>query len=161
GRAVALNPGTHVLRLEADHRVATTTSIVVREGEKVRVANVRLEPAPRIGLVRVDRPVPVSVYVTGAIGIVALGTFGAFAIAGKSQETDLRNRNCSPSCPKSETDAVKAKYLAADVSLGVGVLAFAAATYLFVTRPRIVTSAWFLAPEPLAHGSVVDAVGTF
>ena len=71
-------------------------------------------------------------YALAGVGAVALGSFAFFAVTGKSDENDLRDR-CSPNCPESDVDSVRTKYLVADISLGVGIASLGAATFLFVT----------------------------
>ena len=74
-------------------------------------------------------------YGLAGLGAAALGSFAFFAITGKSDENDLHD-SCSPNCPEDDVDAVRTKYLVADISLGVGIASLGAATWLFfVTSP--------------------------
>lgn len=83
------------------------------------------------------RPIPVAVYALGGAGIAAVGAFAVFALSGRSQENELRDRGCEPYCPKSETDEVKQKYLIGDIFLAVGLVSAGAATWLYLKRPEV------------------------
>jgi hypothetical protein len=81
-------------------------------------------------------PVPLSSWILGGLGLVALGSFAAFASIGKSKEKDLMG-SCAPKCEETEVVKMERSYLMADISLGVGVVAVGAAAVLFFTRkPR-------------------------
>ena len=88
------------------------------------------EPAPPPA----ERPVPAAVWVLGGVGVAALASFAGFAVAGASQRDDLKS-SCEPLCASGDVSKVRTKLVVADVSLGVGIVALGAATYLFVTRP--------------------------
>ena len=77
----------------------------------------------------------------------AAASFAYFAITGHSSFNQLEQ--CKPNCSRSDVRDVRTKYLMADVSLGVSVVALAAAGYLLLRS----------APErPVASGSVSLAV---
>jgi hypothetical protein len=142
GRAIALDPGEHDLRVVALDGRSATAKLVALEGQKNRLVRLDLpaaapstEPAPEEPApVPTDHTssVPTAAWVLGGVGVVALGSFGYFALRGKSRENDLEER-CAPNCSDSEADELFRNYLIADISLGVGVAALGAATYLVVT----------------------------
>jgi hypothetical protein len=101
---------------------------VSTEGAQVR-DGVAPSPPPVV-----HRPVPVSVYVLGGVGALALGSFGYFGLAGRSEYFDLKGA-CGPDCTKSMVSSAHTKLLVADVSLGVSLIALGSAAYLFLTRP--------------------------
>ena len=105
-------------------------------------------------------------YVLGGVGVAAVGTSLLLANWG-SKDNELLDR-CAPNCEPSSVDHVKALYLAADISLGVGIVAIAGATWVFVSelnegRPVApqATAAYHLDVRPVASGAVAQLGGTF
>ena len=140
GQSVELNPGKYVFRFEAAGSPEVSREILLRAGELNRVVAVELEgvapkpapkpePPPRAAATR-PLVLPIALFATGAF---ALGSFATFGAIGLSQESDLEQR-CAPACDQAELDSVRTKYLIADVSLGVGVVALIAGGY-FLFRP--------------------------
>ncbi|HLK39996.1 MAG TPA: hypothetical protein VKU41_24740 [Polyangiaceae bacterium] len=70
-------------------------------------------------------------YVVGGAGLAAVGA-GALLVYWGRQDNDLLSK-CTPLCQPTSVEHVKTLYLAADVSLGVGVAALGVATWLFAT----------------------------
>ena len=82
------------------------------------------------------RPTPRAVYyLLGGTAVGAVG-FAVFAGLGKGEQGDLE-KSCSPFCASADTDSVNNKYLAADISLGLGVAALVAAGIVYFTRPKV------------------------
>jgi hypothetical protein len=70
-------------------------------------------------------------YVIGAAGLAGVGGYGLFVSWGRKDNAALAQ--CAPSCPPESVNHIRKLYLAADVSLGVGIAALgAAATWLIV-----------------------------
>ncbi len=67
--------------------------------------------------------------------MAALGSFTYFAISGSSEKSDLRAR-CGSRCSDAEVASLKTRYILADVSLGVGIVALGVATYLWLTHGK-------------------------
>jgi hypothetical protein len=152
GKAMEVDPGNHTFKIEAPDSVPASVDILAREGEKLRVVRVELqstkkpvvppkppvtEPKPNPNPNNGDRqrPIPTSVYAAAGIGVVAAAGFTVFAISGSSGKSDLEP--CKPECSADEIGSVRTKFIVADVFLGVSVVALAAATYLFLTRPSV------------------------
>jgi hypothetical protein len=175
GTLIELDPGAHVVRVDMTNRPPVEVRVVFGSGEKNRtivltMANAPAPPkpkgaetpatAPPPAAPQPSRGLPAATYVFGAVGLVALGSFGYFAIRGKSDADHLRS-TCVPGCETSDVNAVHTKLLAADVSLGVGVVSLAAATFFALTRGRpspttpASGSAWELrvAPRGAAGGT--------
>jgi hypothetical protein len=104
-------------------------------------------------------------YVIGGAGVASLGASLALATWGR-QDDELLAR-CAPNCRRESVDHVKNLYFAADISLGVGVLALGAATYLYVasqpgsddpTRDR---SAVAVDVKPIRSGGFATLEGSF
>src|SRR5262249_40486702 len=81
------------------------------------------------------RPTAGTVYALGGVGVAALGVFSGFAISGLSARGDLDEKNCRPNCPEADLDVVRGRFLVADISLGVSVVALGAATLVYLMRP--------------------------
>jgi|SRR5579859_830194 len=68
----------------------------------------------------------VAPYVVGAVGLAGIGAFGLFTYWGRMDNQKLSD--CAPYCAPSSVDHIRKMYLAADVSLGVGIAGLGAAT---------------------------------
>jgi hypothetical protein len=144
GRPIELDPGEHVVRVDA-HGQQAKESILVAEGEKSRTITFKLPkpkavapppppPAPPIA----TRPVQWPTYVFGGMGIIAAGIFAGFALSGDSVYRDLER--CRPGCDPSLVDEARGRYVAADVALGVSLVAVGVAVGAFLLRPRVYVS---------------------
>jgi len=171
GSAVALDPGAHVFRFEYAGEEPIERRVLVRVGEKNRRVAVSFAapetetPPGTPGPVQADSGKGLNKrtvsYVLGGVGAVALGSFAFFALSGKSDENELGDR-CSPNCPDSDVDAVRTKYLVADISLGIGVVALGAGTWFFVSslkdgKPKSVG----VAVRPTRGGALVGITRRF
>lgn len=146
GAPVAIDPGKHVFRFSA--RGATYEErLLVREGEKKKRIVAKLD-APRVEPQGAEaRPTPAGVFLFGGASIVALGIAAGFAMDGLAKRADLDE--CRPRCAPGDVDAMSARFTVADVALGAGVVAAAAAAYLFFTRPAASRARPYAAPGGL------------
>jgi hypothetical protein len=73
------------------------------------------------------------VWVLAGVGVVALGSFGYFGISGHARASDLKD-GCgqTKTCDPADVDSARSKYLVADVSLGIGVVALGAAAAVWL-----------------------------
>lgn len=148
GRATELDPGKYHLRFVLADGSELTVDIVVREAEKNRLVQVRVEqeakveaptPAPKSAApgpppAPVSSGPPVAAWVATGVAVAGFATFGTFALLGNKDKQDLED--CKPSCPESERstrDGLKTKFLVADIGLGVGAASAVLATVLFIT----------------------------
>lgn len=141
GRALAVDPGEHVVEV---HTPDATRSerVLVREGEKRRPLAFTVAAAPPAAApppVKIEprasrRPIPTLGWILGGTSALALASFAGFATAGFVMQSD-RDATCSPHCPQADVDAVKRRYLVADISLGVAVLAAAGFGWVILARP--------------------------
>jgi hypothetical protein len=142
GKPFPLDPGNHTFVFEADGAAPAENLVPLREGEKNRKITVTLAPPPASpsgeGAKGSDRPIPIGVWIFGGATVVALGTSAFFAIDGLGKKSDLDT--CKPRCAASDVDAMSSSFTLADVALGAGVMAGAAAVYLFLTRPTAESS---------------------
>ena len=133
GKALVVEAGSHTFVFEAEGAAPVERVVVVREGEKNKKLTVMmLPPATATAL---ERPIPIGVWIFGALSAVALGTAGVFALDGLGRKSDLDA--CKPHCSADDVDAMSTQFTFADVALGAGVMAGIAAAYLFFTRPTV------------------------
>lgn len=141
--AIPLDPGPHTLRFERDGTAPVERKIVLRVGERNRRVAVRLErkssalapkpPTSDDAERETGAPIPAATWVLGTIGLVGLASFGYFALSGESKQSELDD--CKPKCSSGDVSSVRTRYIAADISLAVGVLALGGATYFYLNRP--------------------------
>jgi hypothetical protein len=138
GRPIELDPGLHTVTLERAGRSRVEQRVILREGEKNRLVVADWttpKPAETAGSAAVggtERGVRPLVYVTA--GIAALG-FADFAIAGalgNSLKSDLEANQCAPFCSHDTANAVRARYVIADIGLGIGVAELATTALLLL-----------------------------
>jgi hypothetical protein len=150
GRAIDVDPGAHVVRFERQGEAPIEVQVVAHEAEKNQLVPAdfvhaapkppeqppKAEPRPTPPAPAPERPVPWTVYALGGASVLSLGGFVLFATQGSSRQGDLDSQGCKPNCDPSDTDAIKKKFLIADVFLGVSLAAAATATVLFLLRPE-------------------------
>lgn len=170
--AFKVNPGRHSVRVELPPFEAQEQDLVLSEGQRMRLVSVAftskhsepaaapapLPPAPR----QTERPTPVVVYPLLALGVVGLGSFGAFAGLGKSEQNDLE-KTCAPRCRDQDLSKMKRWYTIADVSAGVGAAALIGAAVVYLARPSKevdrATSGLSIGVGSIGQGA--SAVGSF
>jgi hypothetical protein len=129
---IVIDPGRHRLRLEREGAEPLVQDIEVHEGEKGRVIDLYWRQAETVVP---TRPVPASVWVTGTLGIVAVGVGATFEGLGLSKRPDLDA--CKPSCPSSQVSAARTQTAVGDVALGAGIVFLGSALVLYLARPVI------------------------
>jgi hypothetical protein len=161
GRALAINPGVHKVRIEARGYAPAEQQVSVREGEKRRLVRVVLrmsgsaperaarpaqvasapdatgEPGPPQSDLRARRLL-LSGYTLAGVGVATLAAGSAVGIVGQGELEDLRSDNCRPDCDAGKVEAGKRKFVAANVAFGVGgaLLAAAVVTWFLGFRKR-------------------------
>jgi hypothetical protein len=125
--------------VERDGFAPVEVPIVLHDGEKNRAVNaVFRRPVSGPGTAEramiVERPVPAGVWIAGGVGVLGLASFGIFAAKGAH---DRLESHCDTGCPTSEKNSVDAQLLAADISLGVGLVALGIATWMYLARPTV------------------------
>jgi len=79
--------------------------------------------------------IPWPSWVLGGVGIAALGSFAFFGLSGQSDQNQAEAPGgCAPNCHASQVDPIRTKFAIADVSLGVGIVALAAAAIVAVVH---------------------------
>ncbi len=145
GLATTLDPGSHDIVYTWPDGFEQKQTVVVAQGEKNRRVELRREPTkapeeakPATPAAQPKKP-PAVAYVLAGVGVAALGSFAAFAITGKAAQSDMDG--CKPDCTQSQVDKMRLRYLLADISLGVGVVALGAGGYLYFSASREPSSA--------------------
>jgi hypothetical protein len=151
GAALDVDPGEHRFRFEAPPWPLVERTVLVSEGVQGRTLDVDFTPA-EAGVVATDKsspappptppapapapaPRPRTVeYVLGGVALAGLGAFAAFGSSALAARRDLEQR-CAPFCTSDEVGSVRARLIAADVALGVGIASLVAAIYLRLSRP--------------------------
>jgi hypothetical protein len=137
GRAIALDPGSHVARFERAGGGVFEVRLVAREGEKNRAVGATfMSPTAAIEKPKMESGrFPVLPVILDGTGLLALGGSFYVRLNADADADHLRN-NCAPSCDQSSRDALSDKLVVANVALGVGIgaIALAAATWLFDPR---------------------------
>jgi hypothetical protein len=157
GRAVAIDPGEHTLRVEAEAGARFVEQrIVIREGERDRLLPLRfLEGADAR-----PRPVPAGAWVLGGVGAAAI-TGGALLWAVGRSERGTLYTTCGVShgCAEGDVDSARAKLVAGDIMFGVGLAAVGAAVWWGVSGASAARSP--VAILPVAGGGLVSWQASF
>ncbi|HEX4334615.1 MAG TPA: hypothetical protein VH062_01805 [Polyangiaceae bacterium] len=171
GKAVSVDPGPHAFKFELEGADPIEQQVVVRQGQKDRVVAVSFAPATTetpgtspyataakgegadTGVKTGPGPLRPYAYIAGGVGAAGIIGFAVLGGIGKGEENDLVSKNCKPNCSRSDTDAIKTKYIAADVLLGVGIAGLGAGVALFfLSQPKS-------EPAPEAAGKLHFDVG--
>src|SRR5450432_2716788 len=142
GSTVEVDPGTHELvatsgELSAHLQVLAIESDLNRRVEIVLQAPRADEPLGAQAQGGASRAAPRSKapgYVLGGIAVVGAASFGYFALSGHADMGALDR--CKPYCDPDDVRRVRTKYLVADISLGVSVVALAGAGYWLLSGPK-------------------------
>jgi hypothetical protein len=173
GNAIALDPGSHVVRFETVGAPPVDVRVVLRAGEKDRAVLATVgppaptpaaasspppapAPAERPTPAAPSRSVPAGAWVLGGMTVAAFGVFGYFGVTGANEASNLRS-TCAPGCADAQVHATRLKLVAADIGLGVGVVSLVSATWIGVralTRPR--TEAWDIVVAPASSAARAD-----
>jgi hypothetical protein len=148
GRAVTVDPGRLSLEFKRPPWASVKMEIVVAQGEKNRNVRAVLGPPKEMADTRDDGTVapvqPAKRSLVGwavPIGFAVVGV-GSLAFAGSTRlrignEADDLRSTCAPTCPESETEALRDDLTLANVFLGVGIgsLVLAGVSW-FVLAPK-------------------------
>jgi hypothetical protein len=145
GRSITLNPGKHQVTVRAPRFAPVTLQVQFVEGQKLRQQALTLHP------ITANPPASGSVVQTAAAGPSTAGrrftvvqwVGASSAVAGglgltyfglKARAGDSDLGACSPTCSKAAVADVRRNYLAANVSLGFGLVGLAVATVHYLTQ---------------------------
>lgn len=84
-------------------------------------------PSPRRGP-------PVASLALGALGVAGVGAFAYFAATAKGDLNAIERAPCAATktCPESETDSIRTRFLVGDIALGAGLVSLGLATWLWL-----------------------------
>ena len=158
GNSVPIDPGKHNFQFEIEGTPPIKEEFVIRQAEKDRVINVSF--APRVAEVAPGKspyPVPEDdekkepvsesgkpgplrpyAFVAGGVGVAGIAGFIILGAMGRSKQSEL-DGSCglTHSCSPSDVNAIKTKYLLADVSLGLGIAGLGTGVALFfLSQPK-------------------------
>ena len=134
GKPFPFDPGPKAIRFEAENVPAIDKAVVLKEGEHLRKVAVQFA-APFKELVGKSKREPglsTGVWLFGGVAVAALTTSAIFGVEGLNDKSDLDA--CKPRCSSGDVNTMNSHFTLADVALGAGVVAGAAALYLFFTR---------------------------
>jgi hypothetical protein len=153
GRAVPVDPGPHQVRAVHPDYPAAEQRVVVREREKGRVLELVLTKPPAVssddGAVSTHRDVPWLTFTLGGVSVLGGAGFAALWASGMDRVSDLR-ASCAPHCSQARIDDLRPTFLAARVSLAVGIGAAVGAVLAYLLRPAPATHASRRASGPSA-----------
>lgn len=173
GKPTMLDPGKHALVVAVDGGKPIEQTLVVVTGERNRVVTVEapsdsvVAPPPQPIAKPPEKPAqnehenahaPAWAWVSGAVGVVALGGFVFFAVSGKHDISHLES-TCAPYCTDDVVDAAHRKLVYGDVSLAVSIVALGVATYGFLSVPTSSASTANVGVVP--GGGVITWRGAF
>jgi len=143
--ALELDPGAHTVRATASDGRAVVETFALGRGERARVVRLVLPareepparplPAPSAPF-NAPSPVartwapPVASIVAGSVGLVGLGVFAGFGLAGRDREATLL-AGCAPLCARDEVGSMRLDYAIADTGLAVGLVAIGVGVVLW------------------------------
>jgi hypothetical protein len=162
--AIELDPGDHVFRCERAGFEVAQQHARLAEGERGRevVCEMKSLAPPATTLTETASPVegpgsmaphpasiPWTVWALGGLGVAGLGGFAVFGLWGRNDENNAARpqpAGCKPDCTADQVDPIRTKYIVADVSLAVGLVALGAAALIGVIHAS--------ASSPQASGQV-------
>lgn len=132
GRPIPLDPGEHHLRFVHPAGGTRDVALVLVEAEHERRVVADFRPRDD-GAARGSRWPENVMFVSAGVAAVALGSFTYFALSGHGIENQLSR--CKPNCDNAaEIDRMRSRYLVADVSLGIALVAVGVGAYAWTQR---------------------------
>jgi hypothetical protein len=134
-RALELDPGPHRFVFQRSGNADVRQDVVLREGEKNRPVTAIFGALPATDVPPPPASAgraPLLTWVFGGLGIVA---FASFATSGALGVAERSTDHCASGCTQIQSDDINSKFVVADISLGVGVVALGLAAVLYFTRP--------------------------
>jgi hypothetical protein len=127
GKPVMVDPGEHVIAVEAPDAPRKEQKVLLVDREKSRLLNIQLPSKKKADAAVVNasatptpaRRIPTGAWIVGGVGLAGLASAAYFGLAARKQLDVLKN-GCSPDCTDAQTKPGRTDAVIADVSLGVG-----------------------------------------
>ena len=147
GSAVEIDPGPHVIRFEVVGAAPIERKVVILEGEKNRLIEVKAateapiapeptrapaEPKDEVSSSKWTRPAPI---LLGSVAVLGAASFAYFGLKARNEVDDMED-SCAPNCTDGDVDGARTKALVADISLGVAIAAAAGAVIVLSTEDQ-------------------------
>lgn len=158
GRGLRLDPGTHTVTVRAKDHADAETRVIVNLNEKNRSVKLTLEPVspsePKPEPTPATEPAPEPrrrgrhlTPITYVFGGAAVASFAGSLVLGLTTRAARDDLVCAPTstCTSEDTSGLRARFIMADVLLGVGVAAALAAVWSYVasgSSPTASTQRW-------------------
>lgn len=147
GTSLSLDPGPHVIRLEARGGSIYEESVLVTEAQKGRVLTARFAEPLRADGHREEPPptggtFPTVTWVAGGVAVLGFAGFSILELSAQSEYSRYSD-GCgrTNSCNEADVDALRNKFIVAGVVLGVSVIAAGIAIWTVATRGGTATTA--------------------
>jgi hypothetical protein len=106
----------------------------------------------------------VAPYLSSMVGVAGLGGYGVLTYLGRKENSRMVAA-CPPDCSQSRVTHIRTLYFAADVSLGAGIVALGAATWLFLQhgsarRTPSRGAGYAFGIQPMSAGAVATVAGS-
>jgi hypothetical protein len=170
---VALDPGAHSVHASSPNGEEIDEKVMLVEGEQGRVVVLRfpassgtssggaLPPPPKDTTTESSSggftPLTTVSLVVGGLGVAGFAYFG---LKARGDLSNLRD-TCAPYCASSDLTTVKTEALAADIALGVGVVALGIAAYSFFSHHDVPAAASLVEVHPRIGGASIDFGSAF
>ncbi len=146
GKAIELNPGEHVVRVELAPFAPYETTVLVNEGDQFRVVEATFATGPKPSLaapaqpreapVVMERPVPTLAYVFGGVTLAAAANGAAWALSSLSLRHDME-KACAPACNPDTVAVLRQRATIADISWGVSAASLITTVTFYALRPEV------------------------
>ena len=144
GKAIELDPGEHVVRVELAPFAPFETTLLINEGDQFRVVEAAFATAkpslaaapPQQAPVILERPVPTMAYVFGAVTLAAAANGAGWALSSASLRHDME-KACAPACNPDTVAVLRQRATVADISWGVSAASLITTVTLYALRPEV------------------------
>jgi hypothetical protein len=137
---IEMDPGTHALRFEHDGFDPVQQNMPIAEGKRGQELAVVMHPPkaapppPVAPETKSGTPLLVTSIALAGVGVVGMGLFAGFGLAGLSQQNDMKAPGgCAPNCTGTpELASLNTKFTVANASLVGGLVGLGVGAALFV-----------------------------